>query len=108
MPQSFFLVRLSGIKGPMTFSKVLDSYYDGQIHDSTPVWDSGCRRWYQFAELKLPLVRKVQPEAVMRQLEVAWVAEGANPLGFAGRNTSHTIVSQGRIFRHSTSRCWPC
>jgi hypothetical protein len=76
MPQSFFLVRLRGIKGPITFSKVLDLYYDGQLHDTTPVWDSVHRHWYQFAKLKLPLVMTLQPETVVWQVQVAWVTDG--------------------------------
>ena len=75
MPQSFFLVRLRGLKGPITFSKVLDLYYAGQVHDTTPVWDSVYRHWYQFAQLKLRLVMTFQPESVVRRVEVAWVEE---------------------------------
>lgn len=80
MSRSFFLVRLSGIKGPLTFSKVLDEYFDGQIHDTTPVWDSVFRRWYEFAKLKVPLVRSLQPETVVSQAEIGWFG------GQAGRS----------------------
>ncbi len=107
MPQSFFLVRLGAINGPMTFGKVLDSYYGGQIHDSTPVWNSILRRWHRFAELKLPLVMKLQPEAATGQVEVAWVADCTFTSVLAKRKAAPTILSQRRIFRFSTSRSWP-
>ncbi|SPE55312.1 hypothetical protein SBV1_2150016 [Verrucomicrobia bacterium] len=79
MPQSFFLVQLGGIKGPMTSHEVFNCHSGGQIHDCTPVWDSLRRSWYQFAELKLPVVMKLRPKAVMRRVEVAWAADCRNP-----------------------------
>ncbi len=98
MPQSFFLVRLKGIKGPLTFSKVLGLYSAGQLHDATPVWDSGCRRWYQFGELKLRLVAALRPERAPEQVQVAWIV---NKAGFEQRVHGSTGRRRGggRLFR---------
>jgi len=92
----------------MAFSKVLDHYYQGQIHDATPVWDSGNRHWHQFAELKAPLVMTLQPQVVMRQVEVAWVADetefesGANDSKGIRRGVSRMV----RRFARQTTVSW--
>ena len=82
----------------MTFRKVLDLYYDGQIHDTTLVWDSACRHWHQFAEFKLPLLMRLPPGAVTRQIQVAWTAGGT---GFEAPAEDSNAVRRGgsRLFR---------
>ena len=58
MQGTFFLAGSWWIEGPMSWSKVLEQYFNGQIHDETRVWHSLHRCWYRFAELKLIVVTK--------------------------------------------------
>lgn len=108
MPQSFFLVQLGGVKGPMTFSKVLDGYFDGQIHDVTPVWDSAHRRWHPFAELRAPLVMTFQPETVVAELEVGWVGEATEQESSAEGSAGFPRGGSRRLWRfaRTTTRWW--
>jgi len=40
-------------EGPFTWGELLGAHYDGEIEETTPVWDADANEWYPFSKLKM-------------------------------------------------------